>query len=335
MEPIHIDIEKGTHEYLQRQKKNLPLYVNRISALDDPCLRRLYYMRAAWDKAAETSDYIQGIFETGKKLESVILQMVAEIGPLSDPPWRIIGTSMPTRDNLLEDYQIRGTVDGFLQIQKDGEWETVGVIDIKTMDPHVWQQVKTYEDLDRYSWTRKYRGQLMLYSLAYNFERCFLLAVNKNNLSQTSLIQFPVDMEYCDRLLAKASNVNEHVARGVPPEGINDPDECPKCRFFSYCCPTFSTGGNLEICDDEELESILNRIEELEPAAEEYDELKKQLDAKLVKGKDIICGKWMVLWKPIEKHFKPQPAKDGFTRTEWRKSILNTEQKKEKVEVLD
>jgi hypothetical protein len=318
---MEINIQSGIASVLASKKKMFPQHVNRISAMDDPCLRRLFYMRTAWDKAEKTDDNLQGVFETGTILEPVIERIVSEVGQASSPRWRIVGTQTTTNDELLKKYQISGTIDGFLQVESDGKWETVGVCDIKTMSPNVFPQVNSYDDLMKYSWTRRYRGQLMLYSLAHNIENCFILAVNKSNLFDMKLIQFQVDMQYCENLLQKASIVNQAVKKDTAPDGINDPKECPRCKFYSYCCPPISTGGNMEMVDNPELEAILNRISELEPQADEYDELVKSRDKILIQGHDVTCGNWIVQWNKVEKSFKPQPAKDGFTRTEWRKTI--------------
>lgn len=318
-----IDIQSGLKAVLQPKKKLIAQHVNRISALDDSCNRRLFYMRTAWDKANETDDSLQGIFETGNILEPVIERIVSEVGHASNPKWRIVGTQTSTNDNLLKEYQISGTIDGFLQIENEGKWETAGVVDIKTMSQNVFPRINSYDDLARYSWTRKYRGQLMLYALAHNLETCYLLLVNKQNLYDMKLIDFSIDMEYCDSLLTKARLINQAVNADKAPEGVNDPTECPKCKFFSYCCPDVSTGGNLQLIDNSELETILDRMAELQAAYDEYEDLEDTRDALLVKGADICCGKWMVTWKKITKTFKPQPAKEGFVREEWRKNIVS------------
>ncbi len=152
----------GLKEVLQRKKKTFPQHVNRISSLDDPCLKKLYYMRTAWDKATEISDYVQGIFATGNILEPVIGRILSEIGEASTPRWRIIGAQMTTYDALFKQYQISGTIDGLLQVETADGWVTIAVIDIKTMDPNVYRMINDYESLGRYSWTRRYRGQLQL-----------------------------------------------------------------------------------------------------------------------------------------------------------------------------
>lgn len=318
---MQIDIEKGIHEVLEPKRKAYPCHVNRISQLDDPCLRRLYYHRTAWDKATPIDDSLAGIFETGNVLEPAIERIVSEVGRASDPPWRIVGNQMPTNDKLLKEFQISGTIDGLMQIQ-NGQWNTEGVIDIKTASPNVYPTITDYASLARYPWTRKYRGQLMLYSLAHNLEKCYILFVNKSNLYEMKLVEFPVDMAYCEELLQKARKVNEAVASEEPPAQINDPDECPKCAWFSYCMPNLKTGGNLKVINNEELEIVLDRLSELDPAVSEYKDLEKVRDNLLTRGQDIACGHWLVQWKCIKKHFKASPAKPEYEREEWRKTIV-------------
>lgn len=319
MQTKTIDISQGLHSLLQRKKKTYPCHVNRISALDDPCERKLYYKRTAWDQAAPISDGLQGVFETGSTLEPVIERIVSEVGQADDPPWRIVGSQTPTNDDLLTKYKISGSIDGFLQVKDDDKWDTWGVIDIKTCSPNVYPQIHDYNSLARYPWTRKYRGQLMLYALAHNLDGCYILFVNKANLYQMKLIDFEVDMGYCDDLLAKAEHVNMAVDLGQPPDGINDPDQCPRCEFYSYCCPDISTGGNMKFCEDGELEEILERMDELSETVAEYKELAKARDSILVKGQDMACGHWLITWQKVEVNRQAQPAK---TTTQWRKKVV-------------
>jgi len=316
---MELDIQTGITEVLNRNKKVMQQHVNRISALDNPCLRQLYYMRHDWDKAAPTNDSLQGIFETGHILEPVIERIVSEIGQLSSPAFRIVGSQISTNDNLFKEYQISGTIDGFLQIKNNTEWHTAGVIDIKTSSPNIFPQLHDYSSLSRYPWTRSYRGQLMLYGLAHNLDTCFILFVNKANLYEMKLIDFPLDMAYCDLLLEKAKTVNKAIETETPPIGVNDPDTCPRCKFFSFCCPDISTGGNLQISDNTELEQILDRMEELDPAVTEYKELEVARNGILVKGQDIAIADWLILWSKVEVTKKPQT---GGTFSYWRKKII-------------
>ncbi len=322
---LQIDVAKGIHAVLQREKKRYPQHVNRISQMGRPCLRYLYYCRTAWDKTKETDDGLQGVFETGNLLEQPIESIAAKVGMASDPPWRIVGTHTTTNDKLLKEYEISGTIDGFIQIKIDEQWVTKGVVDLKTMSTNIYPRINSLEDLKRYPWTKRYKAQLMLYAFAHDLEECFILAVNKNNLYEMKFIHFVVDVEYIQEMLDKALEVNMAVADEEPPEGINDGNLCPKCDFFAHCCPDISTGGNLKIIDNDELESVLDRMAELEEATAEYKELAKARDDMLTKGQDVACGAWLVTWRMTPKNYQAKAAKDAWVGESWSKSITRSQ----------
>lgn len=319
--PRQVDISSGISTVLESKKKVFPSHVNRISSLDDPCLRKLYYMRSAWDKAKPIDDGLQGVFETGNLLEPVIERIVSEVGHASTPKWRIVGAQTPTNDALLKKYQISGTIDGFLQEQDEtGIWVTLGVVDIKTMSANVYRQIDGYDDLNRYPWTAKYRGQVMMYALAHGLEGCYLLLVNKQNLYDMKIIGFDLDMAYCERLLTKAEAVNDSIEDGEPPAKINDPSLCQSCPWYSFCAPELTMPGNLMVSDNSVLEEILERLDDLGETAKEISSLERDRDKILIKGQDVACGRFIVTWKEIEVHRKAQEAR---IEKQWRKSIVS------------
>jgi hypothetical protein len=301
------DIHTGLQAVLASQKRTFPQSVNRVSSMDDPCLRRLYYRRAAWDKAAPTPDSLQGVFSTGNILEPVVERIISEVGHASTPRWRIVGSQTPTNDTLLKKYNISGSIDGFLQVYDwpnggNWAWNTIAVADIKTMSPNIYPQINCYADLARYPWTRGYRGQLMLYALAHNLELCVLLLCNKGNLYDMKFVEFPIDMEYLEGLLQKAETVNVSIECNEPPAGVNDPAICQRCQWFSYCAPDLTIGSDTQFLDNAELESILDRMEELTPQADEYSDLEKTRDAMLRKGQNCFIGNWLITWKETSNH---------------------------------
>lgn len=331
-----INVMGAIEEYLHSKTKVFPCHVNRISSLDDPCLRRLYYARHDWDKATPVSEKLQGIFETGNLLEPLIERTISEIGHLANPAWRIVGSQTPTKDNLFKDYQISGSIDGFLQIynQQSDIWETQGVIDIKTASPNIYPRLNSLEDLNKYSWTSKYKGQLMLYALGHNLPKCFILFVNKTNLYEMKLIEFEIDMAYCESLLNKAEAINKAVKAETPPVGINETDECMNCRFFSFCCPPISMGDSISIEDQEELESVLDAMKEYEVMHKLYEDLEKTRDKILdgFKGKNIMCGKYLITWKKQVVNYAARPA----TKTEqWRKKIILVNEPKAAINIFE
>ena len=278
-------------------------------------------MRAAWDKAKPTDDGLQGIFETGNILEPVIERIVSEVGLAATPQWRIVGTQTSTNDALLKKYQISGTIDGFLQVKDErGQWITLGVIDIKTMSANVFRQIDGYDDLTRYPWTSRYRGQVMMYALANGVDRCYLLLVNKQNLFDMKLIGFNLDMDYCEGLLKKAESINQAIEANEPPQKINDPSLCPSCAWYAYCAPELTLPGNLMVIDNAALEETLERLDDLKEISKELSELERDRDKMLVKGQDVACGRFVITWKEIEIHRKAQEAR---VETQFRKSIIS------------
>jgi CRISPR/Cas system-associated exonuclease Cas4 (RecB family) len=320
---IPIDIDSGIKNYLGSQKRSNKTHVNRISALGDPCLRRLYYMRAEWDKAKNPEQGLAGIFATGSELEPIIQRIVSQVGMSSTPRWRLIKAQSETRSELLESHQISGTIDGVLEVEKSpNEWTKAGVVDIKTMSPNIYPQIDKFEDLQKYPWTAKYPGQLMLYAKAEKEPTCHILAINKTNLFDMKFISFPVDEAYVSTLLEKADKVNQAVTTKTAPDGVNDIDECGKCPWYSFCCPSLTTGEELTIDDSEELAGILDAMASIEAMVKQYEGLKKERDALLkpYEGKPLLCANWMIQWKKIAR--KGYVVQDGEY---WNKKIIRTD----------
>jgi CRISPR/Cas system-associated exonuclease Cas4 (RecB family) len=274
-------------------------------------------MRAEWDKAKNPEQGLAGIFATGSELEPIIQRIVSQVGMSSTPRWRLIKAQSETRSELLESHQISGTIDGVLEVEKSpNEWVRAGVVDIKTMSPNIYPQIKNFEDLQKYPWTAKYPGQLMLYAKAEKEPTCHILAVNKTNLFDMKFISFPVDEDYVKTLLEKADKVNQAIVAKAPPDGINDADECSKCPWYSFCCPPLTTGQELTISEDEELAGLLDQIAELDTMGKMWESLKRDRDAVIepFKGKSLVCGPWLITWKPAHRDEKLVPALDYFVK---------------------
>ena len=274
---------------------------NWASGLADPCLRRMTYYRTHWQMQTKPEPFLQGIFETGNAIELQTIADLNEVGRLARPRWMLIKGALKYNDSLFKDYQIGARPDVALLYDD----KLVGVVEIKSMNPNTFRQVYDLDSLNKYRWTRGYRAQLTMYLLGANQETGWLLLVNKSNHYDVKWIKVTLDYEYAESLLGKCKIVNEAVANGIEPEKINDPDECPNCCFNSVCCPEYSTGGNLEVVDNTELEFTMEEIARLKPAADEYKDYEKQRDVLLVKGNDVVCGRFMVLWKKIKATRKP------------------------------
>ncbi len=332
-------IMEAVAKLLDKRKQKPKVHVNRISMLDDPCTRRLVYHRVVPEKQASIEASLQGIFETGTILEPVVKRIIGEIGERSSPPFRITHENVSTGDvdHFLKKHEIEGSIDGILEMKDGNTWIVHSVTDIKTCSPFVFASINTYEDLQRYEWTKKYIGQLMLYGLANNLVNCSIIFVNKTNLFDYKLIEFPIDMGYLDGLLNKADEINASVSEYkdavdggvvglledemedfVLPKRINDLEICRKCRFFGHCKPNVESTGNLEVSDNQEVIDMLARRQELQSAKKEYDQLDKHLKAKLIKGQDLIAGDYTLTWKEVKKKEFTVKA-----QTQWRMTVVD------------
>jgi len=310
-------IDGAVGNILGEKRKRYPQHTNRCSQLGDPCERRLYYHRTAWDKAAPISTGLAGIFETGNELEPLVERHLSEIGSRATPPFRIVGQQQTTRDELFDAHKISGRVDGFLQVQPVSEsWQTVAVVDIKTSNPNVFESLDGMDSLSAYPWTSRYRAQLMLYALAHNLDQCLLVFVNKANLWQFKAISFPLDFAYAEGLIQKADRINAAVETKSPPPKINRPNECGRCEYAHICLPELVGTGTLTVSDDAELEELLIERESVQSAHKRWEQIDGILKKRLVPGQDLITGKFLIEWERKHRKETMIPAADY-----WQKKI--------------
>ena len=315
-------ITDSVHAILEPKRKRWPVHSNRASALDDPCARRLVYYRTQHDKARQVPIYLQGIFETGNTLEPIIQRILSEAGMAAKPQWRIIGEQMEVQDEFFKKHNITGHIDGLLQFHMpDTAWKTESVCDIKTCSANIFPRLNCYDDLALYPWTRKWRGQLYLYALGLNIDKCLLVLVNKQNLYEIKSIEFELDYEYAERLVKKAETINYHVRSKTLPEKINQPETCGQCEFAHICLPDLEINEGMELSDSVELAELLKERADCQPFKRQFDAIEKRLKGILKPGQDTICGDYLILWKQIKKVMAAKP------RTEieyWQKKVLPT-----------
>ncbi len=315
------NIPGDVERWLRRRAKVLPHRSNWASDLADPCLRRLVYHRTCWEKAEPPSPYLEGIFETGRRLENTVIYAMNGIGEHSPLPWELVKPSIPLNDKLLKEHEIGCNPDVYLKVMPEGERpQLLGPVDLKGCNGNTFRTINDPADLDNKPYMRRYPAQVMMYELASNFEIGWLFFYNKDNLFDVKMIPIPLDYGYADTLLATADHVNAHVRAGTLPEQLNVPEECGRCGYRSYCCPACATGGNLKFVDHDELEQTLLRLDELRPEAKEIGSLEKHRDRLLenFKGQDISLGEHIITWKKLSGVHPPKPAAPW---EQWRKSI--------------
>lgn len=320
---LPIDLQKLVVEDCERDSDVLPVKSNWASRLGDVCLRRLVYWRIAWKDVPPPKAWLQGRFDTGNVIEDLTVNYMNQLGMRSVPKFRLVEKGFHLNDAVLDELQIGGRPDCALQI----EGTTYGPVEIKSVNPNIFSQIKDIGSMDKYKWMRNYKVQLNIYEFGMNAETGFFLLVNTNNHKDIKWFEMPYDNELMMECERKARAANSYLKDGrlimadAMPEKINTFEECKGCPFESICCPEYATGGNLEIVENEQLAGVLDRLDELSEVGDEISELEKERDSLLNKGKDIIVGNWMVTWK---QSFVDIKAKEAYRQERWSKKIVKT-----------
>lgn len=300
-----IDLASAITKALAPLKRADPCHVNRVSMIGHPCERYLYHCRVDWDKATTRSDDLQGVFEQGKVLEPILVaHFNTQIGPNCDPPLRIVGQQAITADKLLMDYQISGSIDGFLQTSagKGRFWQTFAVVDIKTAGQNPYRGYYDLESLKKHTWSRRYIAQLMLYSFAHNLEQCVIFFVDKSNIyAHWKPVEFDVDLGFVEELLQKAARINKAVKEKTPPENkINRPDYCDECDFRHICMPDLTIGTETKVITDPDIIGEMREFVRLKPLRAACDAAEKRMKGMLVAGQNAVAGPYMLKWTYVK-----------------------------------
>ncbi len=260
-----IDLVQLLDAKVNERIKVSPCHANRASSLGyfipelGGCLRRGYYERTAWQEKELPDVSLQRKFDEGNWHE------VRLINELNDAGARVIESQ---RSFDWPAYQITGHIDGKIVVE-DGR---AIPLEIKSMAPAVYDQVKTFEDLKRYPWTRTYQAQLQLYMLMNNEDEAILLLKNKGT-GEVRQINVKLDYELAEAALKAAEKINSAVKTGLAPDRIENIETCELCPFRSVCLPAISWNAPLTIAEDPGFVSSLVRYHELEPAEKEANKL--------------------------------------------------------------
>jgi CRISPR/Cas system-associated exonuclease Cas4 (RecB family) len=305
-------IVEKVYEYKKSQIKQYPVNANRASSLGHPCTRYLVFDRTRWEEKTLHDERLQMVFDLGNDIEDRVLKDLKEAG------LQIIEQQ---RSFSWPEHQITGHIDAKALI--DGK---AYPLEIKSMSPFAFDKVNSIQDMlkSKYAYMRAYPGQMMLYLLMDNKERGFFILKNKVS---GAMKEIPVDLDYGigESLLQKAEAINTHVANKTLPDPIEyDENVCSDCGYNHICLPE-RIGKEVEIIDNEELEGLLRRYEELKPSSKEYDEVDKRI-SEIVNGKEkLLVGNYFITgsWRKTTKYNVPPDVKTQYAEESkyWVKKI--------------
>jgi CRISPR/Cas system-associated exonuclease Cas4 (RecB family) len=297
-------------ETKERSIKQYPVHTNRASDLGHPCVRYHVLNRTKWEEKALHDTRLQLIFDLGKEIEDITIRDMQDAG------FKVIEQQRPF---TWKEYNITGTVDGKVLI--DGE---AIPFEVKSCSQFVFDKLNSVEDMKngKYGYLRKYPTQLNLYLLMDNKNQGVFIFKNKQTGAYKE-IWMSLDWNLGEEALKRAEAVNMHVAAGTLPDPINEDMWCNECPYAHICLPE-QTGKEVEI-DAGELAAVLDRMEELKPILEEYDELDAQVK-KAVEGREkVLAGNWFITgkWMDRKSYDIPADLKAQYEKITkyWRKTI--------------
>ena len=289
-----MDLVKSVYWQKERKIKIAPCHTNRASSLGHSCERYLVLTRTAWDKKIPHDIGLQLIFDEGEIQENAVIRDLIDAG-----------VKVTEQQKAFEwpKFQITGHLD--LMVECDG-WG--GPVEIKSMNPHIFDSINSLDDFKKYPWTARYIAQMQIYLLMNNSENGYFLLKNKST-GELRQIEIRLDYEFAESLLKKAERVNAHIENKTLPDFVKDPDECKRCAFFGHVCNPPLEFDAPVISDDPGLLEMLDRRAEIKEFSTEYNRIDKKIKERFkadeYDGKSFVCGSHLI---DIKKGFR-----NGYT----------------------
>jgi hypothetical protein len=260
---------------------------NRASQIGDPCIRKLVYYRLYPELQKLHDIDLQYIFNEGNIQEQAFMRDLREAG---------IQIIESQRDYYDKRHNLSGHIDGQIVLPDNPRIKIP--FELKSMSPHVWDQVNSVDDFDKYSWTRRYPAQLQSYMYLSNSEVGIMLLKNKST-GKPKQINFELNYDYCEELLVKCEEINQCVAIKKLPERTLSEDCQEFCPFFESCCPE-TQFSKIDFIDKPDLEKKIQIWEMLKDYASEYNRLDREIKSSLRSIEKAVIGDYLVQGKQLK-----------------------------------
>lgn len=296
-------INERLYKAKQDKIKIYPCNNLRASNLGHSCERYLYLLIRHWDEQKPHDVGLQSIFDLGNTLEEYTINNIKEAGYEVITPtvrsWKIDKPFITGR----EDVRI-----------KDENGELLPV-EIKGLSPFEFDKLNSIDDFfkSKRHYVRGYPAQLQIYMYHFSKEKGFFALTNKLT-GQTKFIEMPFDYEYAESLLQKAERIYKALDENTPPDSCDDVNVCENCPLQHICGDMKRVPADVEI--DDELETLINKKQELAASKREYEEVDKQIKARVGDREKIITGSYLITRNKIERKEYTVAA-----RTEYRLQI--------------
>lgn len=301
------NITEKVYEEKRRKIKQYPCKSNRASELGHPCERYLVYNRTSWMQKAPHSVETQFLFDHGNWVEKEALQELMDSGFEITESQRALSINGNGEN-------ITGHID--LKIS-NGSGESFPC-EIKGLSHWDWIKLYTIDDFFKSEkpWIKKYPAQLMLYMHGTGSRKGVFYIKDKQAPHLPKDIWIDLDASYVDELMKKALRIESHVTNKTLPDRIPYHSKvCGYCAFNIICLPDASYGEGVCLSDDKDLEDMLDRSEEISSIASEYEKLKKSINEKVTGKPHVLCGKWIVTGRYIERKASQVKATKYWSKT--------------------
>lgn len=262
----------------------------RASNLGHPCERYLYLLINHWDEVKPHDVGLQNIFDLGNTLEEHTIKNIKEAG------FEII---TPTQRSWQLEVK-GGIITGREDIRIKDENGELLPVEIKGISPFEFDKLNSVDDFlkSKRSYIQGYPAQLLVYMLYFGKEKGFFALTNKLT-GETKFIEVPFDYELGEKYLAKAERIYKALANKEAPEACNDISLCENCPLAHICGECRRVPTDIDL--DDELDELIDKKQALAAAKKEYEEVDKQIKAKVGEREKLITGHYLIERKSFTK----------------------------------
>lgn len=255
----------------------------RASNLGHPCERYLYLLIKHWEEQKPHDVGLQNIFDLGNTLEEHTIKNIKEAG------FEVI---TPTQRSWQVDVK-GGIITGREDIRIKDENGNLLPVEIKGISPFEFDKLNSVDDFlkSKRPYIQGYPAQLFVYMLHFGKETGFFALTNKLT-GQTKFIEVPFDYDLGEKYLSKAERIYVALASNTPPEACDDISLCENCPLAHICGDCRRVPTDIDL--DEELDELINRKQELAAAKKEYEQVDKEIKAKVGEREKIITGQYLI-----------------------------------------
>lgn len=255
----------------------------RASNLGHPCERYLYLLIKHWDEQKPHDVGLQNIFDLGNTLEEHTIKNIKEAG------FEVV---TPTVRSWKIDVK-GGIISGREDIRIKDENGELLPVEIKGISPFEFDKLNSVDDFlkSKKAYIQGYPAQLFVYMLRFGKEKGFFALTNKLT-GETKFIEVPLDYDYGEQMLSKAERIYSALETDTIPDACDDISVCENCSLAHVCGLCRRVPADVDI--DDELDDLINKKQELSEAKKEYEEIDKQIKAKIGEREKVITGQYLI-----------------------------------------